>query len=92
MQAIIQGDKAAATTGGRKTVSERLGTPVFDVIIELRKENINEWILIHNVSDAVDRVLNSENVPVEIRTRNPDTGHFTLVREERRTTLDGYEF
>ena len=61
-----------------KLLPQRMGTPVFDVIVELRRNQLHEWNVIRNVADAVDHVLDRTPYYYEIRTRNAETGSIQI--------------
>jgi stage III sporulation protein SpoIIIAA len=44
----------------QKVIAQRSGAPTFDVIVELRRGGSNEWRIVLDAGDAVDRVLQSE--------------------------------
>ena len=73
---MIKNDKKVFS----KTVKQRVGSPLFDVIIELDPGTLNEWTIVKDVGSAVDKILVGEKYPAEIRRRNPETDFFT--REE----------
>lgn len=67
-QAVIIGDaallKRTGTTSNRlrKTVIERKGNPVFDVIVEMTSQN--DWIVYNDVPRAVDQILNGKAIQI----------------------------
>lgn len=73
------GDEAAKSNNNNKNKVERKGRPAFDVVIELSKENKDEWIIYHPASSIVDSILASKPFNVIKRTRCPKT--FELYHE-----------
>ena len=61
-----------------KLVKQRAGLPLFDVVIELNPGTFDEWIVIKDVSYAVDKILAGQSYPAEIRRRIPETNSFTI--------------
>ena len=65
--------------GFSKVTQHRSGPPIFDVIIELTKENLHEWKIVKNVSKAVDDILAGKRYKAELRKRDPQkTGEMSL--------------
>jgi len=60
--------------GPRKTVAERAGAPLFDVVVELAANDPHRCRLIHNVATAVDTVLDGGNYKAVERVREPTSG------------------
>jgi len=50
------GDVLAVKQNGKKQVVERLAEPIFDVIIEVNKKDLQCWTIIFNVANAVDLI------------------------------------
>ena len=65
--------------GFSKVTQHRSRAPIFDVIIELTKENLHEWRVVKNVSKAVDDILAGKHYKAELRKRDPNnTGKMSL--------------
>jgi stage III sporulation protein SpoIIIAA len=77
---VVLGDEEVRARGLRsKSVRERMGPPVFDVVIELR--SYHKWVIYHNVAEAVDNILAEKKTPIfEIRTTDPDTGTLSVEK------------
>jgi stage III sporulation protein SpoIIIAA len=86
VQAVTIGDglakqrASAKTSKIEKVVTQRVGPPIFDIIIELDRNNKHEWKVITEPSEAVDAILNGDPYSYELRSRNPDTFDMSLVR------------
>lgn len=65
-----------------KSIRERKGRPVFDVVVELHTPH--KWIVYNNVSDAVDAILSGKPPSYEIRTIDPATGHMMISKVSRK--------
>lgn len=64
-----------------QVMTQRAGAPIFDVVIELTSENVDEWSIVRNVGGAVDALLSGRSYPVERRTRvNHDSRSAYKVR------------
>lgn len=61
-----------------KVKAERAGPPTFDVIVELERGKHNEWRIILNTADAVDKILDGKHYLFQRRTRDPATGAIHL--------------
>ena len=79
VEEVTLGDEAAREyqrdnnkTVFSKLVRQRVGPPVFDVVIELTPGKFNEWVIVKNVGSAVDNILKGKTYPAEIRTRDPE--------------------
>nr|QUE28445.1 Ycf45 [Porphyrostromium boryanum] len=66
---VTLGDDEAKRRGTQKSVLERRTTPVFDIAIEIHERYC--WIIHENVEEAVDCILQGNNVPIQKRTFNP---------------------
>ena len=67
-------------SGFSKVTQHRSGPPIFDVIIELTKENLHEWRIVKNVSKAVDDILAGKYYKAELRRRDPlNTGKMSNI-------------
>ena len=73
LNGLLGGRTTVIKTGGVASV-ERLGEPAFDIIIEISRNNRNEWRIIHDTATAVDQYLKGDIVTKQIRRRNPETG------------------
>lgn len=68
--------------GMQKLKAQRAGMPAFDMIVELRRGAHNEWRIILDTADSVDRILESDRYLAQRRTRNPKSGTVLLELEE----------
>lgn len=80
---VILGDaqakEEAKKTGSlQKLKTQRAGPPTFDIIVELRRGEHNEWRVIRDVGQAVDDILEGSLYRTERRVRNPETGAIQL--------------
>jgi hypothetical protein len=68
------GDARAKELGGSKMVAQRAGEPTFDVVVELglNPNGVRVARVILDTAGAVDAVLRGEQVPVQVRRREPD--------------------
>ena len=77
---VTVGDVAARKEGKRKgggmqkTRHERLKPPIFDVVVELRRDDLHHWCLVHDVARGVDSILRDGQYVVQWRRRNPEAG------------------
>lgn len=55
--------------------TQRVGAPVFDVLVELTPEKAGTWSIIKNVVGAVDAFLSGGSYEVERRTHTDHTSH-----------------
>lgn len=62
---ILSAEEARIQKTPTKTVRQRMGPPVFHTIIELKKQS--EWIIYHNITEAVDLLLADKKPEYEIR-------------------------
>lgn len=60
--------------------TQRSLPPIFDVIIELRPGKRDEWVVIPNVADAVDKILAGKPFRREIRRRY-ESGELTVQED-----------
>ena len=80
VQQVTVGDEQAKADAKRhggpleKTKAERAGPPIFEIIVEVEPGRHNEWTIIMNSGEAVDRILMGEEYKVQKRGRNPSTG------------------
>merc|ERR1719186_385499 len=81
---VTIGDMEAAnlqrSMGGEfsKVRQQRSGTPVFDVILELKPNQMDEWTVIKDVDKAVDKILAGKKYGAQVRRRNSTTGVMTV--------------
>jgi len=83
VDSVTVGDRAANQRyNGSKLRTQRKGPPIFDVIIELEKGNLNEWKVVAPCSAAVDSILNNLNgsYQAEIRVRPHAGGSPATIR------------
>ncbi|KDO26205.1 hypothetical protein SPRG_20611 [Saprolegnia parasitica CBS 223.65] len=66
----------------RKTVAERGGAPIFEVIVELRRGQYDTWRIISNAADAVDAILSNTDYETQVRTRTADGNAFLFNTEK----------
>ena len=66
--------------GVPKTV--RVGEPTFDVIIEVRPEKHDEWVVVMDVAGAYDRLLERKDYLIQRRVRDPTTGGVQVFFEK----------
>jgi stage III sporulation protein SpoIIIAA len=64
-----------------KIKAQRAGPPVFDIIVELRRGEPNEWRIVNPCAKAVDMILEGSHYLSQRRTRDPATGEFFLELE-----------
>ena len=66
----------------QKLKATRAGAPTFDIIVELKRGAHNEWRLVLDTGDAVDRIMEGRQYLAQVRTRDPYTGRcqFELIR------------
>lgn len=82
---MILGDAAAkgqADNGSRslqKLKTERKHAPVFDMVVEVRREQFLEWGIIQDTATAVDCILRGEPYTKEIRRQMPDGRVFVEI-------------
>jgi stage III sporulation protein SpoIIIAA len=64
-----------------KLKTQRAGTPIFDVIVELHRGKLHEWRIISPCANAVDMILEGSHYLAQRRTRNATTGDLFLQLE-----------
>eukprot|EP00392_Amoebophrya_sp_AT5.2_P018068 g18530.t1 len=71
-----QARKLEKSRGGvfSKVVQNRMGAVVFEVVVELCPENLDEWVVIKDVGMAVDAILAGREYKREVRRRCRKTG------------------
>lgn len=57
---------------GTQVRVQRAGAPVFDMIIQLKRGEVNTWTIIPNTGQAVDAILKGEAYDVQRRFRIED--------------------
>jgi stage III sporulation protein SpoIIIAA len=78
VESVVIGDEQAkheAAASGRafsKTKTQRQTAPTFDVVVQVRRGAPGEFVIIHDVAQAVDRVLQGSHINTETRTRTED--------------------
>ena len=79
VETVTLGDKMAKEEGaGSKLKAVRGGEPTFDAIVELERGRLHCWRVVKDVAGAVDAILEGRQYPVQLRTRDPHTGHIHL--------------
>lgn len=53
-----------------QVLTQRAGTPVFDMVIEIKRGEVGTWSIIKNVAVAVDALLEGDSYEVERRSRS----------------------
>ena len=65
-----------------KKVQRRLKyKPIFDIIIELNKENKFEWKIYHDVQSLMDNILQEKSFEIEIRKYNSEKKKVEIRKE-----------
>jgi len=65
IQAVTLGDEEAKRRGTQKSILERKSPPTFDIVVEIQER---DRVAIHpDVSEAVDDILHSQPIVIEIR-------------------------
>ena len=86
-ETVAFGDEAAkadakrrdASSGPMNTHTAQGGSePMFDVVVELRGGELNEWRIVMSSADAVGRILDGGDYLVQKRSRDPITGELFL--------------
>jgi hypothetical protein len=79
----MQAKAEAKKQGGaiQKTKAERTGPPIFDIIVELKRGAHDEWRVVMDAGDAVDRILRGEECKAQRRIRDAETGAVHLALE-----------
>lgn len=86
VQTVTLGDAAAKSSKGRKLQAQRMGTPVFDAIVELKKGELHTWRVVTNVAKAVDLILQGQNYPAQLRSRDEE-GSIGLKLVDRKSVV-----
>jgi len=86
LRALIENRELRDLVGGVETVIvggkeslQRVGEPIFDVIIELTPGEYHEWRVVLDAKSAVDAILRGERYSAEIRLRNPLSGQLWVA-------------
>lgn len=78
-------EEAKKRPGGgevQKVVPQRSGPPVFEILVELRRGQHNQWRIVADSGDAVDRILQGNLYHAQRRTREPHSGAVSVHLEE----------
>ena len=79
--------KSVADSAGnqrlQKLCTQRSGSPIFDVVVELKRGRFDEWSVVKDVGAAIDSLIATHRYRREVRLRNPSTGEFSIE------TVDG---
>jgi stage III sporulation protein SpoIIIAA len=78
---LVGGVETTANNNKKKKAPCRVGPPIFDMIVELRRGAFNEWRIITDTADAVDTTLAEMPYPVQRRTRDPVSGSIHMEYE-----------
>ncbi len=62
-----------------KLKRQRAGEPIFDIIVELSREQRDEWTVVLDSANAVDAIIENGHYEAQIRRRDADTGYFEIV-------------
>ena len=57
---------------------QRSGPVVFDVVVELKPKQLNEWTVIFDVQKAVDKILTGKKYQAQVRRRDPASGEMSV--------------
>jgi stage III sporulation protein SpoIIIAA len=68
LEYVTLGDEEAKKRNSKKTIIERKGLSTFEIIIELKANNL--WIIYENSELAIDRILKGLNPDFQIRNYN----------------------
>ena len=87
IDSVTIGDAAAKEeanrkgTGGSisKTKTQRMGEPTFEVIIEVSRGKFDQWRIINDVAQSVDRILDGRLVNAQMRIRDKSTVRLELI-------------
>nr|YP_010336963.1 hypothetical protein MW574_pgp119 [Madagascaria erythrocladioides]QUE28996.1 Ycf45 [Madagascaria erythrocladioides]UNJ16548.1 hypothetical protein [Madagascaria erythrocladioides] len=69
IQYVTLGDEEAKRRGTQKSILERRTAPAFQIAIEIHERYC--WIIHENVENAIDYILQGEQVPIQKRIFNP---------------------
>jgi len=73
LNGLLGGRTTVIKTGGIAS-TERLSEPTFDCIVEIKRGDRNQWMVIHNTAKAVDAYLSGDFIDKETRIRDPESG------------------
>lgn len=92
VQSTTLGDTLAMKqNNGRKTRRERMGAPIFPVIVELRDGR--RWKIHRNASKSVDSLLQREIFDVEERRLfNPQTDRISIENNNQKNTIENPKY
>ena len=65
-----------------KIITQRVGSPTFDLIVEVHRGNRHEWKVIDDPAKAVDDILEGRTYSYQLRQRNPETGDMFMKRHK----------
>ena len=71
-----------STPGFQNQSARRVGAPVFDIIVELRRGAHHEWRVVLDTANAVDRILEGGAFHSQRRKRDPKTGYIQMKAED----------
>ena len=77
-EAVRNLSKWIASQGISKTITQRMGEPTFDVIVEITRGKFHEMSIVKDVGKAVDAILDGSDYNVEKRSRNPSQKDITI--------------
>lgn len=81
---VLVGDAAAQKLyDGRKNVRQRKQDSIFQTVIELSPERLDEWAIFTDVEAKVDKILKGEPFEAEIRYLDRESGQIRIRREMR---------
>ena len=88
IESVIMGDKALEKLESKSKVQRRLKyKPLFDVIVELKKENRDEWTIHHNIEKLMEDLLSGKDYQIEIRTYDPEKSTVSTRNETVNVSL-----
>jgi hypothetical protein len=80
IQSVIMGEKNLKK--GEEKVQRKLEyKPLFDVVVEFKKEKRNEWTIHHDVEKLMTQMLSGKSYEVEIRTHDELSGTVETTTE-----------
>ncbi|KAL7476132.1 hypothetical protein ACHAW6_002011 [Cyclotella cf. meneghiniana] len=81
LKTVMLGDaeaKGLQKKNGSKTINKQLtlraATPIFDIIIELKRGRLHEWHVIEDTAKAVDNILSGQMYDIQKRMRCIESG------------------
>jgi hypothetical protein len=80
-ETVTLGDEQAKEEAKKKNqiMRQRAGEPIFDIIVELSREQRDEWTVVLDSANAVDAIIENGHYEAQIRRRDADTGYFEIV-------------